>query len=105
MIGEEASEQLEIILMQVRVDKHIRSTHAYKSCEAAPVTADKPVQLIEKSLASPSVLAMLLTTKYAGGAPLYRFEKMLRRHGIDIPQQTAARWVIQAGENLQPLLN
>ena len=37
--------------------------------------------------------------------PLYRFEKMLSRHGLDIPRQTLARWVIQSGEQLQPLLN
>lgn len=105
VIGEETSEQLEIIPMQVRVIRHIRKTYACKACEAAPVTADKQAQLIEKSLASPSVLAMLLTTKYADGIPLYRFEKMLSRHGVDIPRQTLARWVIQCGEQLQPLLN
>src|SRR5690606_31355072 len=77
VIGEETSEQLDIIPMQVRVIRHIRKTYACKACDAAPVTADKPAQLIEKSLASPSVLAMLLTTKYADGIPLYRFEKML----------------------------
>jgi len=86
VIGEETSEQLEIIPMQVRVIRHIRKTYACKACEAAPITADKPAKLIEKSLASPSVLAMLLTTKYADGIPLYRFEKMLSRHGIDIPR-------------------
>ena len=105
LIGEETSEQLEIIPMQVRVIRHIRKTYGCKACETAPITADKPAQLIEKSLASPSVLAMLLTTKYADGIPLYRFEKMLSRHGIDIPRQTLARWVIQSGEQLQPLLN
>ncbi|WP_122560157.1 IS66 family transposase, partial [Pseudomonas viridiflava] len=62
-------------------------------------------QLIEKSMASPSVLAMLLTTKYVDGLPLHRFEKVLGRHGIDIPRQTLARWVIQCGEHFQPLLN
>ena len=96
VIGEETSEQLEIIPMQVRVIRHIRKTYACKACEAAPITADKPAQLIEKSLASPSVLAMLLTAKYADGIPLYRFEKMLSRHGVDVPRQTLARWVINA---------
>ncbi len=105
VIGEEASEQLEIIPMQVQVIRYIRKTYACKACETAPVTADKPAQLIEKSLASPSVLAMLLTTKYADGIPLYRFETMLSRHGIDIPRQTPARWAIQCGEQLQPLLD
>ncbi len=76
-----------------------------RDCESAPVTADKPAQLIEKSMASPSVLAMLLTTKYVDGLPLHRFEKVLGRHGVDIPRQTLARWVIQCGEHFQPLLN
>lgn len=103
--GEEVSEQLEIVPMQIRVIRHVRKVYACKGCESAPVTADKPAQLLEKSLASPSVLAMLLTIKYVDGLPLHRFEKVLARHGIDLPRQTLARWVIQCGEQLQPLLN
>ncbi len=90
-IGEEISEQLEIVPMQIRVIKHVRKVYGCRGCETAPVTADKPAQLIEKSMASPSVLAMLLTTKYVDGLPLHRFEKVLGRHGIDIPRQTLAR--------------
>lgn len=56
-------------------------------------------------MASPSVLAMLLATKYVDGLLLHRFETVLSRHGIEIPRQTLARWVIQCGEHLQPLLN
>ncbi len=104
-IGEETSEQLEIVPMQIRVLKHIRKVYGCRGCEAAPVTADKPAQMIEKSMASPSVLAMLLTTKYVDGLPLHRFEKVLARHGVDIPRQTLARWVIQCCEHFQPLLN
>jgi len=74
-IGEDISEQLEIIPMQIRVIKHIRKVYGCRDCEAAPVTADKPAQTIEKSMASPSVLAMLLTTKYVDGLPLHRFER------------------------------
>jgi len=104
-IDEEISEQLEIVPMQIRVIKHVRKVYGCRDCETAPVTADKPAQLIEKSMASPSVLAMLLTTKYVDGLPLHRFEKVLGRHGIDIPRQALARWVIQCGEHFQPLLN
>ncbi len=104
-IGEELSQQLEIVPMQIRVIKHVRKVYACRDCESAPVTADKPAQLIEKSMASPSVLAMLLTTKYVDGLPLHRFVKVLGRHGIDIPRQTLARWVIQCCDHFQPLLN
>src|SRR5690606_5171258 len=75
-IGEETSEQLEIIPMQIRVILHIRKVYACKGCETAPVTADGTAQPIEKSMASPSVLAMLLTTKNVDGLPLLRFEKV-----------------------------
>ena len=56
-------------------------------------------------MASPSVLAMMLTTQNVDGLPLYRFEKVLGRHGVDIPRQTLARGVIQCCEHLQSLLN
>lgn len=105
VVGEQTSEQLDIVPMQIRVLKHVRKIYGCRGCESAPVTADKPAQLIEKSMASPSVLAMLLTTKYVDGLPLHRFETVLNRHGIEIPRQTLARWVIQCSEHFQPLLN
>lgn len=104
-IGEEISEQLEIFPMQIRAIKHVRKVYGCLDCETAPVTVDKPAQLIEKSMASPSVLAMLLTTKYVDGLPLHRFEKVLARHDIDTSRQILVRWVIQCGEHFQPLLN
>lgn len=91
--------------MQIRVVKHIRKVYGCCRCEPPPVTVDKPAQLIEKSMASPSVLAMLLTTKYVDGLPLHRFEKVLGRHGTNIPRQTLACWVIQCSKHFQPLLN
>lgn len=36
---------------------------------------------------------MLLITGYVDGLPLPRFEKVLGRHGVDIPPQTLARRV------------
>lgn len=61
--------------MQIRVLKHVRKVYGCRSCEIALITADKPAQLIEKSMANSSVLAMLLTTKYVDGLLLHRFEK------------------------------
>ncbi|KWS67830.1 hypothetical protein AL053_27985, partial [Pseudomonas savastanoi pv. fraxini] len=50
VISEETSEQLDIVPMQIRVIKHIRKVYGCRGCETAPVTADKPAQLIEKSM-------------------------------------------------------
>lgn len=49
VIGEETSEQLDIVPMQIRVIKHIRKVYGCRGCEVAPVTADKPAQLIGKA--------------------------------------------------------
>jgi hypothetical protein len=54
VIGEETSEQLDIIPMQIRVIKHIRKTYACKGCETAPMIAYKPAQLIEKAWPAPA---------------------------------------------------
>ena len=48
---------------------------------------------------------MLLTVKYVDGLPLARFEHVLNRHGMPVPRQTLARWVIGASRLLQPLHN
>lgn len=58
--------------MQIRVIKYIRKVYGCRDCETAPVTTDKPAHLIEKSMASTSVLVMLLTIRYVEGLPLHR---------------------------------
>ncbi len=105
VIGEETSEQLEIIPQRVQVIRHVRKVYGCKACETAPKTAAKPAQFIEKIMATPSVLSMLLTTKFVDGIPLHRFERVMQRHGLKIPRQTLARWVIESSRQLQPLYN
>ncbi len=105
LIGQDVSEQLDIIPMQVRVLRHIRNRYGCPSSIHAPVTAALPPQPLPKSNASPGLLAMLLTTKYVDGLPLARFEKVLARHDVTVPRQTLARWVIGASAALQPLHN
>jgi transposase len=105
VINRVVSEQLDIIPMQVRVLQHIRLVYGCKASEHAPVTAALPPQPLPKSNASPSLLAMLLATKYVDGLPLARFEKVLARHDVAVPRQTLARWVIGASGALQPLHN
>ena len=104
-IGQDVSEQLDIVPMQVRVLRHIRKRYGCPSSIHAPVTAKLPPQPLPKSNASADFLAMLLTVKFVDGLPLARFEYVLDRHGVPVPRQTLARWVIGAGRMLQPLHN
>ena len=105
VIGRQVSEQLDIVPMQIRVLRHIRNTYGCPGSIHAPVTAALPPQPLPKSNASPDFLAMLLTVKFIDGLPLARFESVLTRHGVAVPRQTLARWVIGASHLLQPLHN
>ena len=100
VIGEETSEQLDIIPAQVRVIRHIRRKYACPCCEGHVVTAPLPAQPVPKSLASPGTLAWVATAKYADGLPLHRQEAILARAGIELPRATLAIWMIKLGEDL-----
>ncbi len=105
-IGCEVSEQLDIIPMQVRVLRHLRTRYACVCGEHAPVMAPMPAQPIPKSIASPATLAMMAVLKFVDGVPLYRIEqRVLQRSRVTIPRQTLARWMIHIGQLAQPLLN
>ena len=104
-IGEEVSEQLDIVPMRIQVLRHIRKRYGCPQADRAPVTAPMPAQPIPKSNASPDLIAMLLAVKYIDGLPLARFEKVLARHGVIMSRQTLARWVIAAAKLLQPVHN
>jgi len=104
-IGEEVSEQLDIVPMQIRVLRHIRKRYGCPNSAHAPVSAALPPQPLPKSNASADFLAMLLVVKFIDGLPLARFQYVLDRHGVSVPRQTLARWVIGAAALLQPLHN
>ncbi len=104
-IGEEISEQLDIIPAKVQVIVNVRKKYACKQCEAGVITAPLPPQPIPKSNASPGLLAHVATAKYQDGLPLHRQEAVLNRSGVEIPRNTLASWMIKSGELIQPLIN
>lgn len=105
IIGEEVSEQLDIIPAKIQVIRHIRKKYACPCCAAHVKTAAAPEQLIPKSNASPGLLAWIVTAKFLDALPLYRQSSLLQRIGVDIARGTLAAWVIRCGERIQPLLN
>lgn len=105
-IGEENSEQIEIIPAQIRVIKHIRIKYGCRACEQIVKTASLPKQPIPKSIATPGLLAYVAVSKYQDALPLYRQENIFKRHGIEIPRATLANWMIKVGGSLLiPLIN
>lgn len=88
-IGEEISEQLEIVPMQIRVFKRFRKIYGCRDCESAPVRADKHAQLIKKYGQSERA-GHVADDQIRRCLPLHLFEKVLGRYGIDIPCQSSA---------------
>lgn len=105
LIGEDSSEQLDIVPAKVQVIRHIRRKYACPCCEQHVKTAAMPAQPIPKSIASPGMLAHVVTSKYVDALPLYRQEKIFQRMGVDIPRATFANWMIHCGQLIQPLIN
>lgn len=55
-------------------------------------------------MASPGLLAHIVTAKFLDGLPLYRQERMFSRIGVDLSRTTMARWMIAVGELVAPLI-
>lgn len=105
VIGSEDHEQLDIVPATIKVIRHKRLKYACPCCENHIVTATKPKQPIEKSIASPGLLAYVAIQKYADAMPLYRQSDMFKRIGIDLDRANMANWMVKCGELVQPLIN
>jgi len=69
------------------------------------VAAPRPVHPLGKCFAHPSLLAYLITAKYADGLPLYRLEGILKREGHAVSRSVMANWMIRLEDVLRPLIN
>ena len=103
-IGEERLEQLVFVPAEAKVVVHIRPKYACSSCKDGVTMAPPPPQPIPKSFATPSLLAQIVTSKYADALPLYRQAKIFQRMGVDLCRATLASWVIRMGDLVTPLL-
>ena len=105
-IGQETSEQLQLIPAQVRVIRHIRPKYSCPCCRSGVRIAPVPAAIFPKSIATPSLLAHIATAKFVDGIPLYRQQPQFGRMGIPLGRATMALWMIRLGGSLLvPLIN
>ena len=102
-IGEEISEQLEVIPASVKVIQHVRPKYACNRCDSGVSIATMPTLFLPKSIASPSLVAHIIVNKYQDHLPLYRQEKIWQRAQVDIPRNTMCGWIVKAYEKCLPL--
>ena len=109
-IGKIVKEKLVIIPEQVYVEETVILTFKCPECDKDSPTANivsskgEP-ELLPKTIATPSLLAYIVTRKYQDGLPLYRLESIFERHGISIPRSTMARWIIALKNPLMIIMN
>ena len=81
-IGEEVSEQLDIIPAQIKVIRTVRIKYGCKACNDCIKVAPLPAKPIPKWIATAGLLAFIAVSKYQDGLPLYRIENILQRNKV-----------------------
>lgn len=99
VIGQDQSEQLEIIPVQYCMIEHIRLKYGCRPCESV-VMAPKPLAPLPKAIAGASLLTDVALNKYQYHLPLYRQSKIMQSNGITLSDKTLANWVMNAGTAL-----
>ena len=105
-IGNEISEKLEFGPAKIYVRRIIRKKYAPINDESKQIiTAPSPDELLPKAMASSSLIAYIITSKYVDALPLYRQEKIFKRISATLTRQTIVRWLIKVSYQLVPLYN
>lgn len=103
MIGEDVSEQLDVIPAVLQVRRIRRPRYGCRSCEGAVVQAKAPPRLVENGMATTALVTSIVVAKFAWHLPLNRQTDMLRGQGIALDRSTLVHWVIRAAWWLRPL--
>lgn len=103
-LGEDVSEQLEIVNTAFKVIRHIRRKKACACCDRI-VQVPAPSRPILRGVAGPGLLAHILVAKFADHQPLYRQSVIHARQGVEIDRSSMGRWVGAASSLMAPLVD
>jgi transposase len=105
-IGEDVTEELEVVPAKVFVREHVRGRYACSSCRNKVITSELPsdVQIVDRVRAGTGLLADIIVKKYCDHLPLNRQEKIFERSGINLPRSTMCDWLGYCAFNLEPIV-
>ncbi len=103
-ISNEVTEQLDVVPQMTFRVVHIRKKYACKACEETIKLAKLPKQPIDKSIATPGLLAAVIDAKFNRHMPLYRQEAMFREVEVSVTRGTLSNWLIKSANLLTPLV-
>ena len=72
VIGEDRSEQLDLVPAQLRVKVVCRPRYGCRACEGAVVQAPAPERPIDGGMATEALIAHVVVSKFCDSLPLYR---------------------------------
>ncbi len=104
-IGSEVSEQLDYEPARFLRRRLVRRKYVSKiDQDSAPVIAELPPMLQQRSTVAPGLLAQIIVSKYCDHLPLYRQEQIYwTRHRVWLPRQNLAHWMEVATDWLKPI--
>ena len=68
------------------------------------IRAPHPREMLDKSVATPSIVAGIMNAKYVNAVPLRRQEAEFKRYDLNISEQNMSSWVIRTTERYLSLL-
>ena len=107
-IGQDIQDKLGFKPKQFYRERHVYPKY---TCRNAACNRERLVQvktdaqIIDKSIATPALLAHILISKYADHLPLYRQSLIYQRSGVYLSDSTLADWVGRCGVQLGFLAN
>ena len=85
------------------VEHHV-AVYAAKKNDDRIVRADRPVDLLRGSIATPSLVAAIMNAKYTNAIPLYRIAQDFEQNDMILGRATMANWVIRCSERYLSLV-
>ena len=107
-IGQDVQDKLGFKPKQFYRERHVYPKYICRNAECNReklVQAKTDAQIIDKSIATPELLAHVLISKYADHLPLYRQSLIYQRSGVYLSDSTLADWVGRCGVQLGFLVN
>lgn len=95
-LPDEVYKKLELIPAVFEVHEH--HIAVYKGKNGKIVKAEHPKEMLNGSIATPSIVSAVIHGKYTNAVPLYRQEQEFARNDVNISRQTMANWVITSAE-------
>jgi transposase len=101
-IGEDITEQLDVVPARFFVNQHIRPQYACRPCETI-TAAIIPPAIIDGGMAATGLLTWIAVSKFVDHLPTYRLEQIAARSDVPLPRSNMAEWIGKIGVALQPL--